>query len=881
MTTDRFSDTTRPGAGGVAPRAQLYSFAPPVSSGLRTHRAPCQLLLRATLVALLAACGTGCSAKPASTQQKLEAEGLAGAREGLPGEAAAQPQSGKPEIAAPLPDLEGEHFSAFDLLVNRPHAHRIAFAGRAPTIVVDATTPDFARYIHGNHANDWMLGAKLGGEVGAGVKARNAKLWLPVLRPETAQLLRLRVFNPAQWENKLDIKFNGKALATTSLKEGWQEVAIEVPVGAHLRADNQVELSFSNMGRIQGNLSGGAIAWAALGAADSETLAGAQPEAAQQVAKSAAEDVAKKDDGARADGTDAQQAGKATEPGGEKAADEKDAPKASPMAAAAAHTARLPLSQDALTLDAQTGLAWYVWLPDKAQLALDLKAPEGCGVQVGLFVEKSGDKSKPGSVVAATEVTRNLVLGRGEEQKTAVDLSQWAGQIARLEMRASDQCAGGDSLLIRSADLVVPGARPALPEGVKPPKRIVFWLMDTLRADHLPLGFDTDVRAPNLARLAEEGAFFKLAYVQGNESRTSHAAMFTGQYPIKNGLVGKGILHPHHYLLPEAIKDHKYRTGCHVANGYVSTNGGFAQGWDHFVNNLREGWGIRGEDVARHGLDWAKKNSEQPFFLYLGTIDPHVTYRAHAGITETYDTTPYNGEYVKFLSGEELGRIKGGKPVSERDKLRIKNLYKSEVTYSDKVFGDFRAQMEEAGLWEDTMVIITADHGEEFWEHGSVGHGHNVHQELVHVPLIMYYPPLIPAGTAVTPGVDIIDLYPTILEAIGAPRPKDLQGKSLLPLIHKVGGNYPEPAIATQYLIHYAMQMEQWKLYLKRGAYELYDRNADPLELVDVADQHPLASRWLLDSMGYFRVHRKEWNKDSWGAVSNLKPGFLERIKAE
>lgn len=179
------------------------------------------------------------------------------------------------------------------------------------------------------------------------------------------------------------------------------------------------------------------------------------------------------------------------------------------------------------------------------------------------------------------------------------------------------------------------------------------------------------------------------------------------------------------------------------------------------------------------------------------------------------------------------------------------------------------------------MVIVTSDHGEEFWEHGSVGHGHNVHQELVNVPLIVYYPPLINKNSVVTAGVDVIDVYPTILDALGAKRPDDLQGKSVIPLTHHVQGDYPEPAVATQYKIHYAMQMKQWKLYLKRGTYELYDRNADPLELKNVADKHPLASRWTLDSMGYFRAHRERWNKETWGVASNLKPGFIDHISAE
>ncbi len=791
--------------------------------------------------------GSSCSAKSSESRKQLSSQGLEKASSGLPTGKRVEAESGKPELDPPLPTLEKAHFSAFDLLVNRPLAHRVVRADVAPAVSVDAAAADFVRYIHGNHANEWMLDEELDGQLAAAVKARNASLWVPALRPGAPHELRLRVFNPAKWDNKLTVAVNGTKLEPVVLAEGWQTVDVEVPADSNLRADNELALSFSNLGRIDGRLSGGAVAWLELGRRVPEATSSESDGAKEAEGKEASAEAGKpgKEAGAKSDAT------------------VSDEPAYTPS--------RLPLAQDKLELDPKNGLAWYVWLPEEAKLDLALQGKEGCGVSAEVFVE---DANK--GVVSATSATRNLVLGRGEAQETAVDLSEWAGQVARLELRASDAC--DEPMTLERAALVVPGEQPKLPDGVEPPERIIVWMSDTLRSDYLPIHFETDVEAPNFERLAEEGASFELAYVQGNESRTSHAAFFTGQYPNKNGLVGKGILRPHHHLMQEEVKGHGYRTGCHVANGYVSRTGGFAQGWDHYVNNLREGWRIDGEGIAKHGVDWAKKNKDKPFFLYLGTIDPHVTYRAHDDIIGKYDKEPYHGKYKGYLSGEELGKIKGGKHVSERDKERIINLYKNEITYNDLAFGQLRKALEEEGLWEGTMVIVTSDHGEEFWEHGSVGHGHNVHQELVHVPLLVHYPPLIPAGTKVEAGVDVVDIYPTVLEAIGAEPTDGLQGKSLLGLIHNLHGGYPEPAIATQYLIHYGMQMQQWKLYLKRGAYELFDRDKDPLEMKDVSAQHPLASRFLLDAMGWFRAHRRDWDKASWGVPSKVEPGFLEKI---
>ncbi|QDG54313.1 sulfatase [Persicimonas caeni] len=822
-----------------------------------------------TLLALAVALwlAPGCSAKSSDTRKELSSEGLEKAASGLPEGARTETKSGKPELAPPLPTLEDPHFAAFDLLVNRPLAHRVVRADVAPAVSVDATAPDFVRYIHGNHANDWMLGEKLDGALAAAVKARKASLWVPALRPGATHELRMRVFNPAKWENKLTVAVNGSALQPVALAEGWQTISIEVPADSKLRADNELALSFSNLGRIDGRLSGGAIAWVELG----RQASGAPTVEDKSDPKGGAKEAeGQESEGQESEGQEASAeageagAGKAGAAGGERAADKPDGePDYSPS--------KLPLAQDKLQFDKQNGLAWYVWLPEQAKLDLALRAREGCGVSAEVFVE---DESN--GVSSAVAETRNLVLGRGESQQTAIDLSKWSGQVARLELRASDACQ--EEVTVEKAALVVPGEQPKMPEGVEPPKRIIVWMIDTLRSDYLPIHFDSDVEAPNLQKLADEGASFKVAYVQGNESRTSHAAFFTGQYPNKNGLVGKGILRPHHHLIQEAVKEKGYKTGCHVANGYVSRNGGFAQGWDHYVNNLRDGWRIDGEGIAKHGVDWAKKTKDDPFFLYLGSIDPHVTYRAHDDLIGKYEKEPYHGKYKRYLSGEELGKIKGGKPVSERDKQRIINLYKNEITFNDRAFGKLRKDLEEAGLWEGTMVIVTSDHGEEFWEHGSVGHGHNVHQELVHVPILLYYPPLIPGGTKVEAGVDVVDIYPTVMDALGAERPDDLQGKSMIPLIHNLHGGYPEPAIATQYKIHYAMQMQQWKLYLKRGDYELYDRNADHFEKKDVSAKHPLASRFMLDAMGWFRAHRKEWDKATWGVPSKVAPGFMEKV---
>lgn len=531
--------------------------------------------------------------------------------------------------------------------------------------------------------------------------------------------------------------------------------------------------------------------------------------------------------------------------------------------------AKTPLAQNALQLDKGQGTSWFVWAVPKSKLVFDLSGPADCGPTIDVMTEGSAGKLKAAASQKFSKSSGQAIL----------DLSAIAGangQITRVDVHSS--CAS--PVTLKGANLMVPGTKPNRPE-FKKPKYIVFWMIDTLRADHLPFyNSKTNVKAPALADIASNGALFKVAYVQGNESKVSHASLFSALYPNRHRVLAKGSLKPHHEIMPEAIKKAGYTTGAHISNGYISQPWGFVQGWNHYVNNLRDGWRIDGASMAQHGIKWAMKNKEKPFFLYLGTIDPHVTYRAHKGIIEQYDTEPYNGPYKKYLSGTTLGKIKGGNlSVGKRDRTRIINLYKNEITFNDQAFASLRKAFEDAGMWKDTMVVVTADHGDEFWEHGGVGHGHNIHQELVHVPLIVYYPPAIKAKTVINAGVDVLDVYPTIVDIAGKKRPKNLQGKSLLPLTYGAHGGYPQPAIATRYLGHYAMQARQWKLYLRKGDYAIYDRNSDPNEMKNTKAAHPLAARWLLDGMGWFRAYRGKWDKTSFGVALNVSGSFLNELK--
>jgi arylsulfatase A-like enzyme len=175
---------------------------------------------------------------------------------------------------------------------------------------------------------------------------------------------------------------------------------------------------------------------------------------------------------------------------------------------------------------------------------------------------------------------------------------------------------------------------------------------------------------------------------------------------------------------------------------------------------------------------------------------------------------------------------------------------------------------------------VTADHGEELWEDGRCGHGASLRETLVHVPLFVRYPPLIPPGTVVEEGVDALDVLPTLADALGLEPPTPSQGHSLVPLTQGVGRGYPRPAYASQYEYAHTMRVGSWKIWLTRlGGLKLYDLSADPGEHKSVAGRS-IEARYMIDLLYLFLANRDVWNKREWGEVNNMTaaaPVALER----
>ncbi len=455
--------------------------------------------------------------------------------------------------------------------------------------------------------------------------------------------------------------------------------------------------------------------------------------------------------------------------------------------------------------------------------------------------------------------------------KLEVNLKPFAHQALRLMFRAK-----GD-LTFKGQ---IGGFDRSRPVKVKKPKYVIFWLIDTLRADKLSFYKTPNAnkrpkaKTPNLAAIAKESVVFEPFYVQGNESKASHASLFTGVYPITHKVYDHKAKLPRKYMtIAELFKENGYHTGGYVSNGYVSDKWDFDQGFQTFTNFIRESKANNAKAVVRSAKRFIKKRKKKPFYLYLGTSDPHVTYRRHKTFIKDYFKGNYSGRYMKNITGQELADLKKKGPPSDKDKRRIESLYENEIAFNDYHFGELVKTLKSEGIYDETMIIISADHGDEFWEHGSCGHGHSLYQELINVPLMIRWPTSLKAGRFEA-GADGVDLLPTIASLIGAKVKGDIQGRDLSDQ-QSIGDAYPQAIMASKGVEQFTLQVGPAKvIYRGPGSVESYHLNDDIKEATDLSESHPILTLTALDPLLLYLARPRTWSKSKFGAPNALSPKF-------
>ncbi len=298
---------------------------------------------------------------------------------------------------------------------------------------------------------------------------------------------------------------------------------------------------------------------------------------------------------------------------------------------------------------------------------------------------------------------------------------------------------------------------------------VIVYLVDALRADHLPLyGYSRDT-APELTRFARDGVVFDQAIAASSWTKPSVASLFTSLLPRDHACVRFCTpLDPGLVTLAERLREQGYGTGAVVVNPHVGAkNMQFDQGFDQF-EALRVGG--RAEQVVDKALAFLDARRGQPTFLYVHTMDTHAPYRPPSPFDRRFPPFPAPGR-------EAAQPFSDYKEPADLD--RIVGQYDGAIAYGDREFGRFVGALRERGLYDRAMIVFLADHGEEFLDHGGWEHGRTLFDELIRVPLVAKYPRGREAGRRVARQVQLVDVLPTILESQGLPVPVGIVGRPL------------------------------------------------------------------------------------------------------
>jgi arylsulfatase A-like enzyme len=492
----------------------------------------------------------------------------------------------------------------------------------------------------------------------------------------------------------------------------------------------------------------------------------------------------------------------------------------------------------ALNIGSGDRLAYGFEVPEGAELRATLLAHDGAKLSV--TAERDG---KP---------IETLLTTKSAKEAVRIPLGRFAHELVRLSFRVEG--AGRIELHKPEVVIVDDAAFPKAAAGAKP-RNVIIVLIDTLRADKLDAYKPgSRVKTPGLTTFLQSAAVMQNARTQENWTKPSIATLLSSLLPWQhNAVTGESKVPASVELLPELLQDRGYYTGAFIANGYVSDKFGFKQGWSTYRNYIREGRRTIAQEVAADVVEWLdKRPKDKPFFLYMHTIDPHVPYKPPKSFLDLYDPAPYSGPVDFSKTNELLEKIKvGSMKLNARDKVRLEALYDGEISYHDVHFAATLRALEERGLDKETVIVVTADHGEEFWDHGSVGHGHSVYDELLHVPMILRIPGVTEGKQNLPDAVGLVDVMPTVLDAIGQEKPSDLVGASFLPELLGQGTTAPRTNVSGF--------MQSWRtvgigsLKLLQRAPEnmwLYDVKADPGETKDISKERPLALRYARSMLG-------------------------------
>jgi arylsulfatase A-like enzyme/Tfp pilus assembly protein PilF len=342
---------------------------------------------------------------------------------------------------------------------------------------------------------------------------------------------------------------------------------------------------------------------------------------------------------------------------------------------------------------------------------------------------------------------------------------------------------------------------------------VVLITIDTLRADHLGCYGHASTQSPNIDELARAGTRFTQAYTPVPITLPAHTALMTGQFPLATGVhdFSGNRLPLNTATVAKILHDKGYATAAFLGSAVLDSRFGLNQGFDtyfdHFDLRALEEVHLdaverRGDHVTDEALKWVNLSSQRPMFLWVHLYDPHAPYNPPEPYASRYRLRPYDGE----------------------------------IAFADAQVGRLLDSLRQRGLFEKSLIVLASDHGESLGEHGEKTHGFFVYNSTLHVPLIVKMPGATPR--TVGDEVSLVDVMPTLLQALAIPIPPSVQGRSLLGEVLGRPADKTSNLYAESYppLLHFGwnlLRSLQWRglKYVETTRPELYDTRDDPEEL--------------------------------------------------
>lgn len=499
-----------------------------------------------------------------------------------------------------------------------------------------------------------------------------------------------------------------------------------------------------------------------------------------------------------------------------------------------------------------TQVEFFLKVPPKGILTVAESRHHGkIGGEVTVFIQSDGDIERP------IEPLRF-------QDRLTFSLEDYVGQPVRLALRAVGDTShqGGSGFTLREPTIWGSESRRVPPAatrvgGNRP--NIVLYLIDTLRSDHLGCyGYDRPV-SPAIDEFASAATLFENSRAQSSWTRASVASIFTGVWPNTHGAVrGGDRLSAEALTMAEILSSAGYQTVGLSGSPNASAAFGMDQGFDLFelINRTSN----ESQALNQRAFEWLEtRDRSMPFFLFVHTIDPHHPYLAPDPFLEKYSSKRAS-VYQQVVMNPAQERW----PADDAIIGELLNLYDAEIASNDLNFGKLMDELRRLDLFESSLVVLTADHGEEFYDHRGWNHGANLYRETLNVPLIIKYPHQREAMRVKTL-VQHSDILPTVLDlsAIDVPR---VEGKSLAPLMASSGadiGFRAEPLFfhLRRGPLYLGIIEGNWKLIQRRdkGRIQsyLFDWKRDPEEQTNLSRERPIHTA-VLSALLDDRLYRQE-----------------------